>query len=403
MTDPSITAGKLRSARSVTEPFAIKLPSLVEVGGGVSERLPEHLQVLGARRVLVVTDAFLNEHGPVSAIVARLEEAGIATAVFHEVQPDPTTINVRDGLEALHRHGAEAVVAVGGGSPIDAAKAVAVMAGRDGSIADYAGYDRIGGKALPLVAIPTTAGSGSEQTRATVIADTERNVKLAIYDDALLPVVALVDYRLSLTQPRELTAHVGIDALVHAVEAYVSRRATPVSDALAVEAARMVWSNLRTAFGTPDAEPARAAVMLGASLAGAAFSNSSVCLVHGMSRPIGANFHIAHGLANALLFSTVTRFGLESSGGRYAELARAIGLADETAGDDEANAALIESLDSLVAALEIPTMPDLGVSETDYEAALAEMADAALASGSPAFNPRQPTKQEIIELYREAY
>ncbi len=403
MIDRSVAERGLRPARTVHEPFAIKLPPLVVVGGGVSERLPEHVRRLGAGRVLVVTDSFLNEHGPIPAVVAGLKAAGIDAAVFHDVQPDPTTGNVRDGLKALHRHGAEAVVAVGGGSPIDAAKAIAVMANRDGSIADYAGYDRIGGRGLPLVAIPTTAGSGSEQTRATVIADTERNLKLAIYDDALLPLVALVDYKLSLSQPRELTAHVGLDALVHAVEAYVSRLATPLSDALAIEAARLVWANLRTAFDSPHDEPARAAVMYGASVAGAAFSNSSVCLVHGMSRPIGANFHIAHGLANALLFSSVTRFGLESSGGRYARLARAIGLADEASSDGEANAALIDGLDGLVADLEIPTMRDLGVSETEYEAALPAMADAALASGSPDFNPRQPTKQEIIDLYREAY
>lgn len=394
---------ELRAALSVPPPFTVKLPRVVEVGGGVSERLGVHLARLAARRPLVVTDPYLRDHGPVGAMVERLEATGMAVSVFAGVQPDPTTDNVSDGLALLCDHGADAVVALGGGSPIDAAKAIAVMATREGSIADFAGYDRIGGGAVPLLAIPTTAGSGSEQTRATVIADTRRSEKLAIYDDALLPLVALVDHRLSMTQPRELTAHVGIDSLVHAVEAYVSRCASPVSDALALTAARKVWTNLRTAYREPGEEPARAEVMLGASLAGAAFSNSSVCLIHGMSRPIGAHFHVAHGLANALLFPVVTRFSLEAAEGRYAQIARAVGLARESASDEEAHGALLEELEALIVDLEIPSMRELGVVEGEYAAALGSMADAALASGSPDFNPRRPTREELVDLFREAY
>jgi alcohol dehydrogenase class IV len=388
----------------VTPRFAVKLPPVVEIGAGVTDGLAGHARRLGLRRVLVVTDPWLHANGPVAEIAGRLQDAGIAAAVHDGVQPDPTTDDVRAGVRVAREHEAEGVVAVGGGSPIDAAKAIAVMAGREcRDIAEYAGYDRIGGDGLPLIAIPTTAGSGSEQTRATVIADHARHLKLAIYDDALLPRVALVDPLHSLSQPRQLTAHVGIDALVHAVEAYVSRLATPVSDVLALGAARLIWPNLRAAFRDPSDEPARAAMMLGASLAGAAFSNSSVCLVHGMSRPIGAHFHVPHGLSNAVLFAAVTAFSIEAAPDRYAALARALGAAPEGAGDDLAADALVSELDALVHDLEIPGLRELDVAPDAYEAALEAMAQAALASGSPDFNPRRPSEQDIVDLYRDVY
>ncbi|HET6448927.1 MAG TPA: iron-containing alcohol dehydrogenase, partial [Conexibacter sp.] len=256
---------------------------------------------------------------------------------------------------------------------------------------------------LPLIAVPTTAGSGSEQTRATVIADPAADTKLAIYDDALLPATAIVDYELSITQPRALTAHVGLDALVHAIEAYVSRLATPLSDVLALEAARLVWPNLRAAVERPEDRAARAAMMLGSSLAGAAFSNSSVCLVHGMSRPLGAQFHIEHGLSNAILLDVVTRFSVPGAPDRYAQFARALDLAPAGASEEAANEALLSALDELVTALEIPTLSSLGVTREALERVADAMAAAALASGSPGFNPRQPDHDEIVALFREVH
>jgi alcohol dehydrogenase class IV len=343
------------------------------------------------------------EKGPVKRLVQRLEAAGIDTAVYSGVQADPTDKNVEEALSVLRDHSADGVVTVGGGSPIDAAKAVAAMATNEGTISDYAGYDRFQQLGLPIVAVPTTAGSGSEVTRATVITDTKRDVKMAIYDDILMPRVALVDYRLTMTMPRDLTAHVGIDSLVHAVEAYVSRLANVFSDMYALEAAHLIGRNLRTAFHEPDNEMAREAMMFGATLAGMAFSNSSVALVHGMSRPIGAHFHVTHGLSNALLFPAVTRFSLDAAYSRYATIAREMGLADYSSSDEEAVERLLEELEALNEELEIPSLHDLGLEPDRFESVLETMAEAAIASGSPDFNPRQPSKEDIIQLYREVY
>jgi alcohol dehydrogenase class IV len=379
------------------------LPANTVIRGGCSEAVGEAAKAIGVTRVVLVTDPYMLEEGPVNGLVRRLEAAGVDTAVYSGVQPDPTDKNVEDALSVLRERSADGVVAVGGGSPIDAAKGVAAMATNEGKISDYAGYDRFGRVGLPMIAVPTTAGSGSEATRATVITDTERNVKMAIYDDTLMPRVALVDYKLTMTMPRDLTAHVGIDSLVHAVEAYVSRLANVFSDMYALEAARLIGRKLRTAFHEPDNEAAREAMMFGATLGGMAFSNSSVALVHAMSRPIGAHFHVTHGLSNALLFPAVTRFSLDAARARYATIAREMGLADYSSSDEEAVASLLEELEALNEELEIPSLHKLGVEPDQFESALVPMAEAALASGSPDFNPRQPSQEEIVELYRDVY
>lgn len=381
----------------------LQSPAKSVIRGGCSETIGEAARAIGLTRVVLVTDSYMFEQGPVNGLVKHLEAAGVETAVYSGVQPDPTDVNVEEALSILREHSADGVIAVGGGSPIDAAKGVAIMATNEGTISDYAGYDRIQRVGLPIVAIPTTAGSGSEATRATVITDTKRNVKMAIYGDSLMPRVALVDYRLTMTMPRALTAHVGIDSLVHAVEAYVSRKANVFSDMYALEAAHLISRNLRKAFHEPDNEAAREAMMFGATLAGMAFSNSSVALVHGMSRPIGAHFHVTHGLSNALLFPAVTRFSLDAAHHRYANIAREMGLTDYSSSDEEAVDRLLEELEALNEELEIPSLRDLGIEPDRFEFALEPMAEAALASGSPDFNPRQPSGEEIVELYREVY
>jgi alcohol dehydrogenase class IV len=206
-----------------------------------------------------------------------------------------------------------------------------------------------------------------------------------------------------MTMPKDLTAHVGIDSLVHAVEAYVSTLANVFSDMYALEAARVIGRKLRAAFHEPDNEAAREAMMFGATLGGMAFSNSSVALVHAMSRPIGAHFHVTHGLSNALLFPAVTRFSLGAAHARYATIAREMGLADYSTSDDEAVTRLLEELEVLNEELEIPSLRELGVEPDKFESALIPMAEAALASGSPDFNPKQPSREEIVDLYREVY
>jgi alcohol dehydrogenase class IV len=252
----------------------LHLPQDLLIGGGTSDDLPDHVGRIGVERPLVVSDRFLLEKGPAGPLVERLRDAGLAVEVFGDVQPDPTLDNVRGALEALRAHEADGIVAIGGGSPMDTAKAASVAFTNEGDVRDYAGYDQVPGPGLPLVAVPTTAGTGSEVTRVAVITDTDRDVKMMMLDGHLLARVAISDYKLTISTPPALTSWVGVDSLTHAIEAYVSKRATVLTDMLALKAARLIGAHLRRAVSTPDDEDAREAMMLGATLAGAAFSNA---------------------------------------------------------------------------------------------------------------------------------
>ena len=381
----------------------LHLPSDLVIGGGTSDDLAEHVARIGVERPLVVSDRFLLEKGPAGPLVERLQAAGVAVAAFGDVQPDPTLDNVNGALDALRQHEADGVVAIGGGSPMDTAKAAAVAFANPGDVRDYAGYNQVPGPGLPLVAVPTTAGTGSEVTRVAVITDTDRDVKMMMLDGHLMARVAISDYKLTMSTPANLTSWVGVDSLTHAIEAYVSKKATVVTDMLALKAARLIGAHMRRVVSNPDDEEAREAMMLGATLAGAAFSNSSVALVHGMSRPIGAHFHLAHGLSNALLLPTVTRFSVAGAPGRYATVAREMDLAGPDDGDDVACERLVEELEALNADLGIPSLSGADVDRDHFERVVQDMAQAALDSGSPGFNPEPASKEQIVELYGQAY
>jgi alcohol dehydrogenase len=383
---------------------SFNIPSSVIIGGGASDELLPQLRRLGAKRVLVVTDAFMVKSGVVARLLSPLQEGGIETAVFDGVQPDPTVQNVRDGLALYRSSGSEAVVAIGGGSPLDAGKAISILTTNPEPLADYMGYHKIPKAGAPLLAIPTTAGTGSEVTKVAVITDTERDVKMMILDQHLLPVVALVDYELTLSMPAPLTAHVGVDTLTHGIEAYVSRKASEMTDPIALSCIRLAATHLVKAWEEPGNLAAREGMMLSATQGGMAFANSSVCLVHGMSRPLGLLFHIPHGLSNAMLLPAVTRFSLAGAEARYATVARTMGLCAANASDASAAASLVDGLEKLNARLEVPRIRDFkGATLEVFEAALEKMASDALASGSPANNPVVPTASEIVQLYREAW
>ncbi|OYV58491.1 MAG: alcohol dehydrogenase [Acidocella sp. 21-58-7] len=257
--------------------------------------------------------------------------------------------------------------------------------------------------AMPLIAIPTTAGTGSECTRFTIITDTAHDEKMLIAGLGALPLAAIVDYELTFSVPPRITADTGVDSFTHALEAFVSRRANAFSDALAISAMRLIGANLRKAFHEPKNAEARAAMMLGATQAGLAFSNASVALVHGMSRPIGAHFHVPHGLSNAMLLPAITRFSLNAALPRYAEAARLSGFANPDDADQLAGAKLVNGLDELNAELNVPTPGKFGISAADWHAKKSTMATQALASGSPNNNPRIPSHAEIVELYEVVY
>jgi alcohol dehydrogenase class IV len=380
------------------------VPPTIITGGGASQEVGRQLLRLGATRVLLVTDAFMIASGVAEKVTAELERAGLVFAVFGGVQPDPTDADVREGLATLRRLQGDAIVALGGGSPIDAAKAIAMLAHNAEPLNTYQGYHKVPRAGVPLVAIPTTAGTGSEVTKVAVITDTTRDVKMMMLDRHLLPTVALVDFELTLSMPPALTAHVGVDTLTHGIEAYVSRKATAFTDPLALTCIRLVAEHLGTAWREPSNRAAREGMMLAATLGGLAFANSSVALVHGMSRPVGAVFHVPHGLSNAVLLPAVTRFSLHGAPERYATVARTMGLATLADSAAAAGEKLIAGLAALNARLAVPRLGGCrGVTRERFDALKAKMAEDALASGSPGNNPVVPTAEQIVALYDEAF
>ncbi|MBV9825779.1 MAG: iron-containing alcohol dehydrogenase [Alphaproteobacteria bacterium] len=381
----------------------ITAPRLMSIGGGALTELPALLGRFAVSRPLIVTDPFIAKSGILDRAIGMLDKAGIAWAVFSDTVPDPTTDVIETGTARLREGDYDSLIAIGGGSPIDTAKGMSVLYANGGRISDYKVPNDIPKSGPPIIAIPTTAGTGSEVTRFTVITDTATDEKMLIAGLACCPTAAIVDYELTLTMPLRLTADTGIDSLTHAIEAYVSRRANPYADGMAKSAMGLIARNIRTACAEPTNHAAREAMMLGATSAGMAFSNSSVALVHGMSRPIGAFFHVPHGLSNAMLLPEITAFSAPAALDRYADCARAMGIAEEGEGSQAAVARLLDELRGLNEQLKVPTPRDYGIPKDRYEELLPIMASQALASGSPANNPREPSADEIIELYRRVY
>ncbi|MEV7775072.1 iron-containing alcohol dehydrogenase [Kitasatospora sp. NPDC086791] len=382
---------------------SLALPRILRVGSGAAEELGDVLAGLGLSRPLLVTDAFLVGTGAAERLTATLLKAGLHPRVFSDTVPDPTTASLTAGLEALREHEADSVVGFGGGSPMDSAKALALLGVQGGHMRDYKAPRVNRGPALPVIAVPTTAGSGSEATQVTVITDSATDEKMLCLGPAFLPLAAVVDVELTLSMPPRLTADTGIDALTHAVEAYVSRKANPFSDSLALTAIGSIGRHLRRAYEDGSDLRAREAMMLAATQAGMAFSNSSVALVHGMSRPIGAHFHVAHGLSNAMLFPAVTAFSVHAAPGRYADCARALGAATAADSDEAAADRLVEALRDLCRDLEVPTPRVYGIDPDAWARLTPLMAEQALASGSPANNPVVPTAGQIQDLYARIY
>lgn len=382
---------------------AIHLPRAIRIGGGTLGKLPEALAQFGLSRPLIVTDGWMASSGVLERVEAILSAAGMASRAFTGVVPDPTVASVEAATAFLREGAHDCVIGLGGGSSIDTAKVVAVKALRDLPVTALKAPHQEDAPALPIVAIPTTAGTGSEATRVTVITDAETDEKMLCMGLAYLPTLAILDYELTLTKPARLTADTGIDSLVHAVEAYVSRRANPFSDAAALSAMRLIWPNLPLACADPGNRPAREALMLGALQGGIAFSNASVALVHGMSRPIGAHFHVSHGLSNAMLMPVVTQWSAPAALPRYATCARAMGIADDAESDQSAVGRLVEALHRINADLSVPSPAAYGIDKGRWDDLVPVMAAQALASGSPANNPRVPDAAEIAALYAQAW
>jgi alcohol dehydrogenase class IV len=382
--------------------YNVTLPRHSKIGRGASEELGKLCAQLGITRPILVTDQFLTATGQADRVAVILRAAGCTPVVFSETVPDPTTSSLQPGLEALRAHGADGVIGFGGGSPMDTAKALAVLAVADEGIGSFKAPRSYSGPVLPIIAVPTTAGSGSEATQFTVITDDDTDEKMLCPGLSFLPLATVVDFELTVSMPARLTADTGVDALTHAIESYVSRRSNPFTDGLALTAMRSINAHLRRAYVDGDDREAREAMMLASMQAGMAFSNASVALVHGMSRPIGGHFHVAHGLSNAMLLPAVTRFSAPAATGRYADCARAMALTDEV-GDKKAASTLVDELEILCDDVAVPSPSKYGIAERDWNSRLDVMAQQALASGSPANNPRVPDAGQVVELYQAIY
>ncbi len=381
----------------------LHLPPVVIIGGGAVCQTGAQAKLLGLKNPLIVTDKILYQLGTTVSLSTSLAVAGFAgVPVFTDTIPEPTSDAVAQLVDAILAGKHDGLIAIGGGSPIDTAKAAAILATLGGSLRDYNVPRVVTEIAMPVIAIPTTAGTGSEVTRVCVITDSATDEKMLMMGPAFLPRAALVDYELTLTKPKRITADTGLDALTHAIEAYVSKKAGPFTDGLALAAMAAIYRHIRTVCAEPDNRPAREAMMAAATQAGMAFSNASVALVHGMSRPLGAHFHVPHGLSNAMLLPTVTAFSAASALDRYATCARVMGISGST-DDTVAVRALVAALVALNHDLEVPTPRAYGIDAVAYDALIPIMVSQALASGSPANNPRVPTDDEFAGLYRQVW
>ena len=381
----------------------IILPRVLQIGGGASSELGPIMIEMGLARPLIITDKIMVQLGYCDRIQESINKLNILAEVFHDTVPEPTVSSIQNGVDKVKHGNYDCIIALGGGSPIDSAKAIAILGKYGGKMRDYKFPNIIDKPGLPIIAIPTTAGTGSEVTKVTVITDEKTGEKMMCMGMGFMPSVALVDYELSMSVPPRTTADTGIDAMTHAIEAYVSKKSSVYTDMQAISAMKLLGPNLRQVYQNPYDANAREKMMLGSTLAGIAFSNASVALVHGMSRPIGASYHVPHGLSNAMLLPTVTEYSIPGAPDRYADCARAIGAANYNDTSDVSINKLMDELVSLNRELQVPSLKEFGVDGNHFSKNLQTMAKQAISSGSPSNNPRVPDIEDIIKLYRKLW
>ena len=378
----------------------INLPRILQVGAKASEEIGSIIKSLGYKNPIIITDPMMVKLGYTKKVEENLGKFQISCEVFDDTIPEPTVESIQRGVEKVKNGSFDSIIALGGGSPIDSAKAIGILAKYGGEMQDYRFPRIVSEQGLPLIAIPTTAGTGSEVTRFTILSDEKTDEKILFKGLGFMPIAALVDYELTISVPQRTTADTGIDAFTHAMEAYVSKLSNPYSDSQAIQAMKLIAPNLRTVYHDGNNIEAREAMMLGSTLAGIAFSNASVALVHGMSRPIGAIYHVPHGLSNAMLLPSVTEYSIPSAKERYADCARAMGVATSDDNVDTSNKKLLIELEALNKELNVPTPQEFGIDKEDFMNKLETMAEQAIVSGSPGNNPRVPTNEEIIDIYK---
>lgn len=377
------------------------IPKQIITGSGALSEAKTVMKSLG-NRALIVTDQVMIDLKNCEQLETVLHEQGISYSVYAQISGEPTNGMIEEGLRQYCREECDFMIALGGGSPIDAMKAIASLVENGGDIADYMGKV-IDVQVPPMVAIPTTAGTGSEATQFTIITDTRKDIKMLLKGKVLMPALAVIDPIFTLTVPPKITAATGLDALCHAVEAYTSRKAQTMSDTFALSAVRRIFKYLPVVFKDGQNETARTEMAIAALEAGVAFNNASVTLIHGMSRPIGALFHVAHGLSNAMLMNVCLSFAAEGAAGRFGELGRIIGAAGKDDSDKTAAKAFLQALTVLTNELEIPTPEQYGIDKTTFLGLIDKMAGDAMDSGSPQNTIREVSKNDLEQLYRELW
>ena len=378
--------------------FTFSVPQNIIVGRGSLAKLPEVAEKSGGKKAFIISGPHLNKMGIVQSCVDALKAKGIESSVFTETEGNPSVETVDKASAAYKESGADFIVALGGGSPMDVAKAVGVVARYGGSITEYEGAYKVPGPIIPLIAIPTTAGTGSEVTAFSVITDHSRNYKLTVFSYKLIPSYAILDAELLTTAPASVAAACGIDAMVHALEAYISTAASPFSDAMAEKALELIGANIRCyAANRGDIEAAEN-MLVGSLFAGIAFSWARLGDVHAMSHPVSAYFNVPHGVANAILLPTIVEYNMLADKGKYLNIYNYI--AELPAAPEEFTAdMLVDELLNLNEALGIPAgLEEAGVTKDKFDA----MADDAMKSGNIAVNPRSTTKKDVLSLYEKA-
>lgn len=377
------------------------VPGQMITGAGALDMAENTLGQFG-KKAMIITDKVMIDLGNCAKVEAALKNQGVEYTIYSEIAGEPTDVMIEKGLVQYQTEGCDFLVALGGGSPIDSMKAIGSLVKNGGSISDYMG--KVIDVEMPaMVAIPTTAGTGSEATQFTIITDTKKDIKMLLKGKVLIPTMAIIDPQFTMTAPPKITAATGLDALCHAVEAYTSRKAQTLSDTFAMSAVKRIFSYLPVAFHDGKNEEARVQMSVAALEAGIAFNNASVTLIHGMSRPIGALFHVAHGLSNAMLLKECLSFALEGAYDRFADLGRAIGAATAEDSDEEASHKFLDAVVALTEELETPTLEQFGIDKEAFFNVIEKMAYDAMNSGSPQNTQREITQANIEQMYRNLW
>ena len=377
--------------------FNISAPGRAIFGEGAFDAALPFIKPLG-KKALIVTGKVITKNGLADQIARKLEGVGIDSAIFNDLPGEPDDKMILSAVESFRAEKCDFIIGLGGGTPLDTAKAAAAMSVLDGDLIDWAGKE-IAGKFPPLVLVPTTAGTGSEATKFFVYTDTKTDAKLLMKGDALLPALAVVDFNHTLSAPKKITIATGMDALTHAIEAYSSKKANPITDLLCLDAIGRIFKSLPAAARNGADKEARESLAIAAYEAGVAINNSSVTLVHGMSRPIGALFHVPHGMSNAMLLVECLKFALDGATERFSDIAKKIGAALPFDSDESNARNFIAALERLAKELEIPTLREYGIDLGKFKDLEPKMAKDALASGSPSNTRKNVSEEDILDIY----